>query len=119
MFGGFLDPTQPFRNYFRSMNEQPYMQPPFFGMGMQSPIQPNNPYIGGTSATPLVYQQFDIISQYYNNNQIVGQPRTPSHSIQNEWVQNEGVGRDRQSPTPDSEATSTNNKIYLQPDGDT
>ena len=55
MFGGFLDPTQPFRNYFGSMNEQPYMQPPFFGAGMQSPIQPNNPYIGGTSATPLVY----------------------------------------------------------------
>ena len=55
MFGGFLDPTQPFGNYFGSMNEQPYMQPSFFGVGMQSPIQPNNPYIGGTLATPLVY----------------------------------------------------------------
>lgn len=29
------------------------------------------------------------------------------------------VGRNRQSPTPDSEAASTGNKIYLQPDGDT
>ena len=56
MFRGFLDPTQPFENYFGSMNEQLYMQLPFFGMGMQSPIQPNNPHIGGISATPLVYQ---------------------------------------------------------------
>jgi len=56
MFGGFLDPTQPFGNYFGSINEKPHMQPSFFGAGMQSPIQPNVPYIGGTSATQLLYQ---------------------------------------------------------------
>ena len=68
MFGRFLDSTQPFGNYFGSINEQPYMQLPFFGMGVDlphamhfmqntsgnTPIQPNNPYIGGTSSTPLV-----------------------------------------------------------------
>ena len=90
------------------------MRPPFFGMGMQSPIQPNNPYIDDTAATILVYQQFGIVSPHYNSNQIVGQPRMLSH-----LVHNEGAGRDRQSPAPNSEATSTNNKIYLQPDGDT
>ena len=95
------------------------MQPLFFGVGMQPPIQPNNPYISGTSATPLVYQQFGIVSPHYNSNQIVGQPRIPSHSVHNEGVQNERAGGDRQSLTPDSEAASTNNKIYLQPDGDT
>ena len=67
MFGGFLDPTQPFRSYSGSMNEQPHMQLPFFGAGMQSPIQPNIPYIGGTSATPLVYQQFSTVSPHYNS----------------------------------------------------
>ena len=56
MFGGFPDPTQMFGNHFGSTNEQPYLQPPFFGVSMQLPIQPDNPYIGGTSATPLVYQ---------------------------------------------------------------
>ena len=100
----------------------------FFDMGMgqphamhyiqntceNTPIQPNTPYIGGTLATLFVYQQFSTIIPHYNSNQFVGQPREPSHS-----VQNEGVGRDRQSPTPDSEAVSTNNKIYLQHDGDT
>ena len=100
------------------MNEQPYMQPPFFDAGMRSPIQPNIPYIGGTSATPLVYQQFGTISPRYNRNQIVSQPRMPNHSFHNEGVQNEGVGRDRQSHAPDSETASTNNKIYLQLDGD-
>ena len=49
----------------------------------------------------------------------MGQPRMPSHSVHNEGVQNEGVGRDRQSPAPDSDTARTNNKIYLQPDGDT
>ena len=68
MFGGFLDPTQPFGNYFGSIHEQPHMQPPFFGVGMQSPIQPNVPYIDGTSATPLLYQQFGTVSPHYNNN---------------------------------------------------
>ena len=82
-------------------------------------IQLNNPYISGTSATPLVYQRFSTISPHYNSNQIVGQPRMPSHSVQNEGIQNNGVERDRQSLTPNSEAISTNNKIYLQPDGDT
>jgi len=77
------------------------------------PIQPNNPYIGGTSTTPLIYQQFGTISPQYNSNQIVGQPKMPSHSFQNE-----GVGRDTQSPTLNSKTASTNNKIYLQPDGD-
>ena len=43
----------------------------------------------------------------------------PSHSVHNEGVQNEEAGIDRQSPIPDSEDASTNNKIYLQPDGDT
>jgi len=38
MFGGFLDPTQPFGNYFGSMNEQPHMQPPLVGAGMQPPL---------------------------------------------------------------------------------
>ena len=95
------------------------MQPPFFSAGMQSPIQPNNPYIGGTSATPLVYQQFSSVSPHYNSNQIVGQPRMPSHSVHNEGVENEGVERDRHNPAPDSETASTNNKIYLQPDDDT
>jgi len=38
MFGDFLDPTQPFGNDFGSINEQPYMQPPFFGMSMRSPL---------------------------------------------------------------------------------
>ena len=56
MFGGFLDPTQPFENYFGSMSEQSHMQPSFSGAGMQSSIQSNIPYIGGTSATPLLYQ---------------------------------------------------------------
>ena len=49
----------------------------------------------------------------------MGQPRMPSHSVHNEGVQNERVGIDRQSPTPDSKTASTNNKIYLQPDCDT
>jgi len=35
MFGGFLDPTQPFGNYYGSMNEQPPVQQPFVGAGMQ------------------------------------------------------------------------------------
>ena len=74
MFGGFFDPTQPFKNYFGSMNEQPYMQPPFFGMGMQSPIQPNNLYIGGTSVTPLVYQQLGTVNPHYNSMQSPIQP---------------------------------------------
>ena len=90
-----------------------------FGVGMQSPIQPNNPYIGGTSATRLIYQQFGTVSPCYNSNQIVGQHRILSHSVHNERVQNEAVGRDRQGLAPDSEAVCTNNKIYLQPDGDT
>ena len=47
------------------------------------------------------------------------QPRMPSHSVHNEGVQNKGVGRDRDSPAPDSETASTNNKIYSQPYGDT
>ena len=89
------------------------------GVGMQSPMQPNIPYVGGTSTAPLVYQQFGTISPHYNSNQIVGPPRMPSHLVYNEGVQNEGARRDRQSPAPDSEVASTNNKIYLQPDGDT
>ena len=65
MFGGFLDLTQPFENYFGSITEQPHMQPPLVGAGMQPPlvaagmqppIQPNIPYIGGASSTPLLYQ---------------------------------------------------------------
>jgi len=83
------------------------------GVGMQSPMQPNIPYVGGTSTAPLVYQQFGTISPHYNSNKIVGQPRMPSHSVHNKRVQNEGVGRDRQNPAPDSETASTNNKIYL------
>ena len=89
------------------------MQSPFFGAGMQSPIQPNIPYIGGTSATPLFYQQFGIVNPHYNDNQIMGQPRMSIRSVHNKGVQHEGVGRDRQSPAPDSETASTNNKIYL------
>ena len=49
----------------------------------------------------------------------MGQPRMTSHSVHNEGLRNEGIGRDRQSPAPDSETASTNNKIYLQLDGDT
>ena len=75
--------------------------------------------MGGTSATPLLYQQFGTVNPHFNGNQIMGQPRMPSHSVHNEEVQNEGVGRDRHSPAPDSETASTNNKIYLQPNGDT
>jgi len=138
MFGGFLDPTQPFGNYHGSMNEQPPvqqpfvgagMQPPFVGAGMQpplvgaggmqQPIQPNIPYMGGASSTPLLYQQFGTISPHFNGNQFMGQPRMPSHSVHNEGVQHEGVGRDRHSPAPESDTSSTNTKIYLQPDGDT
>ena len=95
------------------------MQQPLFGASMQTPIQPSIPYMGGTSATPLLYQQFGIVSPHFNGNQMMGQPRMPSHSMHNEGVQNEGVGRDRYSPAPDSETVSTTNKIYLQPDGDT
>ena len=118
MFGGFLDPTQPFGNYFGSMNEQPHMQQPLFGAGMQTPMQPNIPYMGGASGTPLLYQQFGTVSPHFNGNQMMGQSRMPSHSVHNEGVQNEGVGRERHSPAHDSETVSTTNKIYLQPDGD-
>ena len=75
--------------------------------------------MGGTSATLLLYQQFGTVSLHYNGNQMMGQPRMPSHSVHNEGVQNEEVERDRHSPSPDSETASTNNKRYLQPDGDT
>ena len=105
--------------YFGSMNEQPHMQSPFFGAGMQLPIQPNIPYVGGILATLLLYQQFGTVSPHYNSNQIIGQPKMPNQSVHNEEIQNEGVGRDRQTPAPDSETASINNKIYLQPDGDT
>ena len=101
------------------MNEQLHMQPPFFGVGMQAPIQPNIPYMSGASSTPLLYQQFGIVSPHFNGNQLMGQPRMPIHSVHNEGAQNEGVGRDRHSPAPESDTSSTNNKIYLQPDGDT
>jgi len=47
------------------------------------------------------------------------QPRMSSHLVHNKGVQNEGEGRDRHSPARASETASTNNKIYLQPDGDT
>ena len=119
MFGGFLDPSQPFGNYFGSMNEKSHLQPPFFGAGMQTPIQPNIPYMGGGSSTPLVYQQFGIVSPHFNSSHFMGQPRMPSQSVHNEGVRNEGGGRDRHSPTPESDTSTTNNKIYLQPDGDT
>ena len=90
MFEGFLDPTQPFGNYYGSMNEQPPVQQPFVGAGMQPPlvgarmqaplvgtgmqpplvgaggmqppIQHNIPYMGGASSTPLLYQQFGTVS---------------------------------------------------------
>ena len=79
MFGCFLDPNQPFRNYFGSMNEQPHMQPPFSGAGVQPPVQPNVPYVGGTSSTLFLYQQFGTVSPHFNSNKIMGQPRMPSH----------------------------------------
>jgi len=107
MFGGFLDSTQPFGNFFGNNTEQPYTQPPFFGMDIDqqhamyfiqstcgnTQIQPNTPYIGGASTTPFVYQQFSSISSQYNSNQFVGQQRLPSYLVQNGGVQNEGVGR--------------------------
>jgi len=82
MFGGFLDLTQLFGNYFGTINEQPYMQAPFLGMGMDqsyamyfmqsthgnTPIHPNNPYIGGTSVTSIVYQLFGTINPHYDSN---------------------------------------------------
>jgi len=75
MFGGFLDPTQPFGNYFDSMNEQPHMQPPLVGAGMQPSIQPDISYMGGASSTPLLYQQFGTVSLHFNSNQFMGQLR--------------------------------------------
>jgi len=90
------------------------MQPPLVGAGrMQPPNQPNIPYMDGASFTPLLYQQFGTVSPHFNGNQFMGQPRMPSHS-----VHNEGVRRDRHNPAPESDTSSTNNKIYLQPDGD-
>lgn len=86
MFGGFLDPSQPFGNYFGSMNEQSHLQPPLFGAGMQLPIQLNIPYVGGASSTPLFYQQFGAVNPHFNSNQFMGQPRMPSHSVHNEMV---------------------------------
>ena len=75
IFGGFLDSTQMFKNYFGGNTEQSYTQPPSFGMGIgqphvmhfiqstlgNTPIQPNTPYISGTSTT-FVYQQSSTIS---------------------------------------------------------
>ena len=49
----------------------------------------------------------------------MGQPRMPIQSAHNEGVQNEGLGRDRHSPAPESDTASINNKIYLQHDSDT
>lgn len=132
--GGFLDPSQAYGHYMTNMNDPSYAQIPFHGMGTdlsqamqflhssreQIPIQPNVLIIDGSGGNPLFNQQYGSANMQYNSNQWMPPPRVPSHSTQNEGVSNQEAGRDRQSPTPDpSEAGSVENKIYLQPDGDT